>query len=327
MKLLITGGSGFIGSALARRMLKEGHTVTVFDNEVRGNISRLKDVIDDIKFIQGDIRDYASVLKATEGVDSIAHLAYINGTEFFYTKPELILEIALKGIVNTVDAAIANGVQNYFLMSSSEVYQTPDIVPTDENAIMKIPDPFNPRYSYGGGKLISELYLINYSRKYFERSLIIRPHNIYGPDMGWEHVIPQFAVRAINGLNSCFDSLIMPFKIQGNGTQTRSFCFIDDFVDGCNLLINYGSHNNIYNIGTTEEISMSLLANKVVGYFSKKPNIIHDIEPEGQTNRRCPDISKIISIGFRVQTTLDEGLKKTLPWYLNNIKHFPDYNI
>ena len=81
------------------------------------------------------------------------------------------------------------------LASSSEVYQTPPQVPTDESAPLVVPDPLNPRYSYGGGKIISELMAINYGRKYFERVLIFRPHNVYGPDMGFEHVIPQFALR------------------------------------------------------------------------------------------------------------------------------------
>src|SRR3979409_549385 len=115
-------------------------------------------------------------------------------------------------------ACRSEGVRSLVLASSSEVYQTPPEVPTDEHAPLLVPDPSNPRYSYGGGKIISELMAINYGRKYFERVLIFRPHNVYGPDMGWEHVIPQFALRMkmaaeLNPVG------VIPFPIQGSGQE------------------------------------------------------------------------------------------------------------
>ena len=103
----------------------------------------------------------------------------------FYTKPELVLDIGIKGIVNVIEASISKGIKDFVLASSSEVYQTPPVVPTSENVPLVVPDPLNPRYSYGGGKIISELMAINYGRKYFDRTVIFRPHNVYGPDMGW----------------------------------------------------------------------------------------------------------------------------------------------
>ncbi len=128
-------------------------------------------------------------------MDEVHHLAFVNGTEFFYSAPELVLDVGVKGMINVIDACRAEGVGKLILASSSEVYQTPPHVPTDETAPLVVPDPTNPRYSYGGGKIISELMAINYGRKFFERVLIFRPHNVYGPDMGWEHVVPQFAMR------------------------------------------------------------------------------------------------------------------------------------
>src|SRR4029077_8139611 len=135
------------------------------------------------------------------------------------------------------------------LASSSEVYQTPPTTPTDESAPLSIPDPLNPRYSYGGGKLISELMAINFGRKYFERVLIFRPHNVYGPDMGWEHVIPQFALR-LDAAAKRQPSGTLPFEIQGTGKETRIFCFIDDLV--CRLLLEKKKkkNNSVYNIVT-----------------------------------------------------------------------------
>src|SRR5205823_3221688 len=121
--------------------------------------------------------------------------AYVNGTEFFYSKPHLVLEVAVKGMMNVVDACLQIGVRDLVLASSSEVYQTAPVVPTDESAPLSVPDPLNPRYSYGGGKIIAELLAINYGRTHFDRVSIFRPHNCYGPDMGREHVIPQLASR------------------------------------------------------------------------------------------------------------------------------------
>ena len=134
-------------------------------------------------------------MQAAAGVDEIHHLAYVNGTEFFYSAPELVLDVGVRGMINVIDACRANSVGTLVLASSSEVYQTPPHTPTDETAPLVVPDPLNPRFSYGGGKIISELMAINYGRKDFERVLIFRPHNVYGPDMGFEHVIPQFCRR------------------------------------------------------------------------------------------------------------------------------------
>ena len=101
-------------------------------------------------------------------------------------------------MINVIDACRKQKVGRLMLASSSEVYQTPPHIPTDETAPLTVPDVLNPRYSYGAGKLISEVMAINFGRKFFERVLIFRPHNVYGPDMGFEHVIPQFALRLIS---------------------------------------------------------------------------------------------------------------------------------
>jgi len=318
LKILITGGSGFIGSHLVRKWLEAGHALRVFDNGMRGKLRRLEGVYSDVEYIQGDVRDFESILKATKGVDAVAHLAYINGTEFFYTKPELVLEIALKGLINTVDACIQNEVPKYWLMSSSEVYQTPDMVPTDESISLKVPDPLNPRYSYGGGKIISELYAINYGRKYFENVSIVRPHNVYGPDMGWEHVIPQFITRAYDQIK-VHSHGGLPFKIQGDGMQTRAFCYIDDFVEGCNLAFTKGEHMGVYHVGAMDEVKIISLAESIISHFSRYPSFEFIGEPEGQTQRRCPDIAKVQKLGYSPKISLVDGLDNTIKWYVENI--------
>ena len=127
---LVTGGTGFIGSALVTRLVRDGHRVRVLDNNSRGAERRLTSVIRDIETITGDVRDPDVVKKAIRGVDAVHHLAYINGTENFYKIPELVLEIGVKGMINVIDGCLAAGVGTLFLASSSEVYQTPPHVPT-----------------------------------------------------------------------------------------------------------------------------------------------------------------------------------------------------
>ena len=129
----------------------------------------------------------------------MVHLAYINGTKNFYKLPVEILDVAIHGLMNVVEACIKYKVQELYLASSSEVYHHPEKVPTKEqDVILKIPDIYNPRYTYGGGKILTELVGINYGRKFFKKLIIFRPHNVYGPKMGNDHVIPQFIKRIKN---------------------------------------------------------------------------------------------------------------------------------
>ena len=192
--ILVTGGSGFIGSAITKYLVKKGKKVIVFDNNSRGRARRLKDVHGKIKFIKGDIRDSRKLLQINN-VETVIHLAYVNGTKFFYKKPFEILDIAVNGLLNILNFCKKKKVKNFFLASSSEVYQNAFKIPTDEKEMLKIPNIHNPRYSYGGGKIISELYGIHFAKKYFKKFIIFRPHNVYGKDMGNEHVIPEFINR------------------------------------------------------------------------------------------------------------------------------------
>jgi len=199
------------------------------------------------------------------------------------------------------------------------VYQVPAEVPTDESAGLSVPDPLNPRYSYGGGKIISELMAINYGRKHFDRMVIFRPHNVYGPQMGWEHVIPQFVVR----MKDLVENNETEFQIQGTGKETRSFIYIDDFTDGLMKMIEQGEHLNIYHIGTMDEITVEELAKEVARYFGTEITIVPGELTEGSTPRRCPDISKIRQLGFEPNIKISEGVEKTAKWYVEHYEKKP----
>jgi len=312
-RYLVTGGTGFIGSALVKALVKNGDFVRVFDNDSRGKSNRLSELTKNVEIREGDIRDIQSVTAACESIDSIIHLAYINGTKFFYEKPELVLEIAVKGMTNIIDAGIAQNVPELFLASSSEVYQTPPETPTKENVPLSIPDAYNPRYSYGGGKIISELMTIHNGKKYFKRAIIFRPHNVYGPDMGEEHVIPELLHKIKKQKNS--DRVSLP--IQGTGDETRAFIYIDDFVRGLQLLLEKGLHLETYNIGTSDEVSINELVQIMAKVLQKEITTIPEMLRKGSTTRRCPDITKLKALGFHQQVSLEEGIKKAMEWYLS----------
>jgi nucleoside-diphosphate-sugar epimerase len=310
-RYLVTGGAGFIGSAIVNRLSQENCKIRVFDNEFRGSRKSLPS-IKKIEFFKGDIRNFNHVLKASKEIDAIIHLAYINGTKYFYEKPDLVLEVGVKGMINVLDAARKNKVKELYLASSSEVYQTPNVIPTPEEVSYHIPDPLNPRYSYAGGKIISELLCLHLGSKFLKKVVIFRPHNVYGPRMGSEHVIPELIQKIIK-LGKKSSRITLP--IQGDGNQTRSFIYIDDFAEAVMLLLNKGKNKAIYNIGTQDELSILDLVKKLGDVSKTDIEIKRTKEPIGGTNRRCPDITKLKNLGFKPKTNLSNGLRKTFIWY------------
>ncbi len=161
-RAVVTGGGGFIGAYLIKRLVKDGWDVVCVDSLVRGSDSRLKSIYNSIEFANIDVRDEDALTKVFKGIDVVFHLAAINGTENFYNQPELVFDVGVRGALAVVNACRRSNVRDLVLASSAEVYQTPLVVPTDENVALTLPNSINPRYSYGGSKIASEIIAFNY---------------------------------------------------------------------------------------------------------------------------------------------------------------------
>jgi nucleoside-diphosphate-sugar epimerase len=312
-KIFVTGGAGFIGSAIVKSFSEKGHEVLVYDDFSRGSERRLNK-LNNIKLVSGDIRDFDSLEKAltSHKFETIVHLAYINGTQNFYSRPTDVLDVALIGMQNIVKIISSVSLKNFYLASSSEVYQNPSVFPTPERIPLIVPDPNNPRYSYGLGKIVQEFMALHYLSN-VERIIVFRPHNIYGPDMGFGHVIPELFSK----ISKSDQGEII---LKGDGMQTRSFCFIDDFLEAFQKLCLTDTKGGIYNIGSKDEITILTLAKLISNLYRKNDRFIFSPEPIGETTRRLPDISKIEALGYIPKVSITEGLEKYSDWY-NNINN------
>jgi nucleoside-diphosphate-sugar epimerase len=318
-RVVVTGGGGFIGAYLVKRLVADGWDVAVVDTMVRGDASRFASVADAVELFTCDVRDQDALERAFKGAEVVMHLAAINGTENFYKRPELVLDVGLRGALAVVDAGRAVGVPDLVVASTAEVYQTPAVMPTPETIPLMLPDSLNPRYSYGGSKIVSELIAFNYGQDHYRQVQVFRPHNVFGPNMGWKHVEPQFIMRAL-AAQAPGDGT---FPIQGDGTETRSFCYVDDCVEGILTMYKKGGHREIYHIGSDEEITIRDLAARI----GKIVGVDLDIRPgelqQGGTPRRCPDISKMRALGWSPTVGLDEGLERTVAWYREHRNDVP----
>ena len=309
-KILVTGGSGFFGYELVKELSKK-NKVIVLDNNLRGNFDKFKD-LKNIKTIECDITNKRSVKRLSK-VDVVYHLAFINGTENFYKHPEKVLDVGVKGIINIVEFVKSKKIKNFIMFSSSEVYGTPNKIPTNEKEMIKIEDIFNPRFSYSAGKIISESITINYLRNSNIKYKIIRPHNIFGENMGLKHVIPQLVFKIFNSSNK-FQKKKAEIKIQGNGNETRAFCYIKDAVKQTIFISDKIKENGIFNVGFNKETKIIDLIREIDKILKIKTLIKPGKIQKGGTLRRCPNLKKLFSFK-KFDNNFIKGLKLTVNWY------------
>jgi len=320
--ILVTGGGGFIAFYISQFLANEGNKVTIIDNFTRNQPDEAFKALlekDNVTLINADMtqRDFYSQMDSH--YDEIYHLAAINGTKYFYSMPYEVLRVNIMALMNLLEWVNETNCGKFIFTSSSEAYAGTittfgndyDFVPTKEDIPLSINDIFNERFSYGGSKLIGELLTINYFKKVSVPYSIIRYHNIFGPRMGFEHVIPEFCKRI-------FDNEA-PFKIFG-GDNTRAFCYIDDAVQATVAVMRNASCNGeVIHVGNSkEEVAIADLAKLMLDIAGKNTALKIENAPDGSVQRRCPDTTKLHkTTGFEAHISLKEGVAKSMEWYLN----------
>jgi nucleoside-diphosphate-sugar epimerase len=303
----VTGGTGFIGSSITRYLVESGHSVRVLDDNSRGQLSKLSGIKQEFEFCEGDIRNESFVQDCLKDIDAVVHLAYVNGTANFYSYPEEVLDIAIRGMQNVVSGLRHSKVSELYLASSSEVYQKPGLFPTPESVPLVVPDPFNPRFSYGLGKIVQE-FMALHATPSLNKKVIFRPHNIYGPDMGSLHVVPELFLKIAS-----VDSPTVVLK--GDGSQARSMCEIQDFIQGFSLLLSHENVPEIINIGTSFETTILELALEIARQLGVEKEFLAGNAPSGETDRRLPDISKLTKLGYTPRVSIHEGIARYCKWF------------
>jgi nucleoside-diphosphate-sugar epimerase len=311
VKALVTGGLGFLGAALVGRLVQGGASVRVLDDGSRGRLDRLGAIAPHVDVRRGDVRDAEAVRAAVAGCDIVWHLAAINGTRHFYERPDDVLDVGIRGTLEVVQAACAAGVRRLVFASSSEVYATPSRFPTPESEPLRIDDVTNPRYSYSGAKIAGELLALHLGPRRGVEAVVVRPHNVYGPDMGADHVIPEL-IRAIASTAGARRSV----EIQGSGREARAFCYVDDAAWGFELAGERGEPGAVYHLGNPVETTVAELARAIGAVMGVEVEVVPGPLRPGSPERRCPDIGRLRALGFTPRVSLASGLARTVPWYL-----------
>lgn len=302
--VLLTGGCGFIGSHLVRRLASYGANVRVFDKELRKEFSN-------VDYVEGDVRNYRDILKAVEGASVVYHFSALLGVERIRDIPADVMEVNLKGTMNALKAAEAHEVDRFLFASSSEVYGQPRKLPISEE------DDKAPVSFYGISKLASESYCLAYYRQRGLKTTCLRFFNVYGPGQTERFVIPIFISKAARG---------EPPVIYGHGNQSRCYTYVEDAVDGIILAsTSEQAVGEVFNIGNDEEVTVEELAQYIIK-FAGKDSVKPIYKPFGEGIRveereilkRRPDILKARTmLGFEVSTSWQEGIKSSMDWYLS----------
>lgn len=307
--VLITGGAGFIGASLTRRLM--GHNrITLFDNLHRNALSR-DDVLDhpNVELIVGDVRDKAALEAAAAEADVVVHMASIAGVDTVMQNPVLTMEVSLKGTINALEAAHASGRCARFVdFSTSEVFGQYAYKVT-EGDVTSLGAVGEARWTYAVSKLATEHLALSYHRQHGLPAASIRPFNIYGPRQVGEGAIHHFVTRAIKG---------DPLVIHGEGSQIRAWCYIDDIIEGVvRVLTRDGAVGHAFNIGNPRSaLTIYHLAKQVVQLAGSESPIVFQPMHRTDVELRIPDIEKARSLlDFEPQTNLEEGLLKTIEWY------------
>jgi len=309
MKILITGGAGFIGSHLCEKYAMEGHTVLCLDNFMNSDLGNIRGLLNyrNFKLINGDVRDFDLLEKIVRDVDVIIHLAAQIHVDRSILEPKLTYDVNIFGTLNILELARRYDISKVIHTSTSEVYGSAQYVPMDEN------HPLDAPHLYGASKIAADRMCNAYIQTYGVNICIMRPFNTFGPrqrDVGYGGVISIFVKRSLNGA---------PPIVYGDGTQTRDYTYVDDLVKAYDLVLKFNEPiKEPINFGTGKEVKIIDLANKIVSLCGKGGEIkpVHVAPRPGEVKRLVADYSKAKKLlGWQPKYRLDQGLRKFIDWY------------
>lgn len=308
--ILVTGGAGFLGSHLCKTLLeRNGNKVICLDNFFTGQISNLRDLESNpnFKIVSHDITE-PLIGKISEHVDEIYNLACPASPIHYQFDPIETIKANTVGVVNVLEFARLNGAK-ILQASTSEIYGDPEVHPQVESYRGNV-NTLGPRACYDEGKRVAETLFMDYHRKYGLDIRIVRIFNTYGPNMARNdgRVVSNFIIQALNN---------QPITIYGEGSQTRSFCYVSDLIEGIYQAM--GSEDIMpINLGNPDEFTIKELAEKVIDLTGSKSEIVYHDLPVDDPRQRQPNISRANSVlNWSPKIKLEEGLKKTIPYFRN----------
>lgn len=307
MRAVITGGAGFLGSHLCDRLLAKGWEVLALDNFVTGaerNVQHLSKNAA-FKLEKRDVTESSS-LQVDGEVSYVLHFASPASPPDYLKHPIATLKVGSIGTQNALELALRKGAK-FFMASTSECYGDPEMSPQKEEYWGHV-NAIGPRSVYDEAKRFSEAMTMAYHRHHSVDTRIVRIFNTYGPRMRLNdgRALPNFVYQALSG---------QPLTIYGDGKQTRSFCYVDDLIDGIYRLMLSDEHFPV-NIGNPQEITILEFAERIRKHFDPAPRIVFEPLPQDDPKRRCPDISKARRLlKWEPKVQLEEGLKRTLEYF------------
>ena len=304
MNIVITGGSGFVGSYLCEKLINDGHKIIVIDNLLTGSTENINDLLnnENFSFIEQDVQDHIEI---EDKVDYVLHFASAASPKAYTEHPVNTLKAGSVGTINTLGLAKKHSAE-YLLASTSEVYGDPLISPQNEEYWGNV-NPNGERSMYDEAKRFAEAAVATYSRSYGLKTKIVRIFNTYGPRMQLNdgRVVTNFIVQALRNEN---------ITIYGDGTQTRSFSYVEDTVAGIISLMN-STEYDVFNIGNPNEMTVGKLAEKIIELTDSTSEIKYLELPNDDPKQRKPDITKAkTKLNWEPKVNLEDGLTKTIKW-------------
>jgi len=311
-KVVVTGGAGFIGSHTVEMLAAAGASVMVPVRDPDNTAHLLPGILEKIQVVTADLSDESCCLRAVDGADIVLNLAAdVGGIDYNVRHPASIFRNNIQTFMNVLEASRLCGVERFLAVSSACVYPRSCTIPTpEEEGFLDVPEPTNG--GYGWAKRMEEYLADAYHQQYGMSVAIARPYNAYGPrdnfDPNGSHVIPALIRRVCSGEN--------PLTVWGDGKQSRSFLYAEDFARGLMLTTEKYAESDVLNIGSDEEVTIAELVDLIVEISGMRPAIEYDVsKPIGQPRRRCDTRKAAEKIGFNTRISLAEGLENTIRYY------------